>query len=566
MKFIFVLISIFIFQWSFSQDDSIIDYGQKLVDENRLNDAIIYYKNHLNNPESPEQNIKLLIGLADVYKLKLDYNSTNDYLIKAHEEIELTGNIELRFLYHVKMIEFYRKRGLYLEAIKHQEKAEDIRKNNTINDSYLSSYYGRRASIFSQHFGMQDSILKYANKSLELAKKVNHKSNIFYATLEIASVCALRKDYKTALTYFKELIKYSNENNLIQHQADVYINYTNTLIKDNQLDNTLTESLKALEFIKNNDLLYNEIVITTNVYETYKKLGNYEKAYDYLLQVVILLEKHNLKKHNEFLFELEEKYKLAEKENQIKINTLEITNQNKALASNKIQLYVSIGLFLVAIAITLIIANFLKKEKSTNKRLQSLSEENEFLLSEANHRINNNLQLVVILITDQLKMTSKQNSFELKNVLTKVEAISTLHKHLYKNKDKRKVDAHNYLSDVTDSFLNLFEENNIKTKFHIDAVEISSDLAMYLGLLLTELCINSIKHAFKDQEVKELIFEMTYRENILFFDYADNGSALIQQEIKPKLVDKLCRQLRVQCQIDTEKGFSFSFKKEIRND
>lgn len=566
MKYRIIYLFLLLSQISFSQNDSIIHYGQNLIYENKFDTAISYYDALLKDPQSPEQKIKVLIALSDIYKLKLDFKRTNEYLTKAYDEIENSGNKQLKFLYHVKMIEFYRKRGLFTEAMEHQEKAGLLSKNNNIDDYDLSSYYNRRASLFSQHLGELDSVLKYANKSLELAIKVDHKENIFYSKLEIASVYERRNDNKRALVYFEELIDYAEENKLIQHQADAYINYTNALIKDNQLEKALHVSLKALDFSKRHDLLYNEIIIAINVYETYKKLGNPEKAYDYLLYRIILTEKYNKLEHDKFLFELEEKYKLAEKENQIKINNLEIENTIKALASNKTDLYVSIGLLLTVIGLMLLIGYFLKKEKKSNKELQKLSQENEFLLSEANHRINNNLQLVVILISDQLKNTAGQERFELKNILTKVEAISTLHKHLYKNKDKKKVDAANYLNDVKVSFFEVFKENDIQTDFKIATVEISSDYAMYFGLLLTELCINSIKHAFEKEENKKIIFRLEYANNTLYFNYSDTGSRLKNQEIKPKLIDKICRQLKIEYYIETENGFSFSFEKEIIND
>src|SRR5690606_12189546 len=160
----------------------------------------------------------------------------------------------------------------------------------------------------------------------------------------------------------------------------------------------------------------------------------------------------------------------------------------------------------------------------SNRKLQLLSQENEFLLSEANHRINNNLQLVVILISDQLKKSSPDNAFQLKSILTKVDAISTLHKHLYKNRDKSKVDVANYLNDVKVSFFEVFKENDIQTDFKIDSVDISSDHAMYFGLLLSELCINSIKHAFDNEDSKTINFRLTHKENRMYFNYSDTGS------------------------------------------
>ena len=87
---------------------------------------------------------------------------------------------------------------------------------------------------------------------------------------------------------------------------------------------------------------------------------------------------------------------------------------------------------------------------------------------------------------------------------------------------------------------------------------------MYLGLLLTELYINSIKHAFKNQVNKEIQFELKVQNDEMHFIYLDNGNQNLESSIKPKLVDKLCRQLKLKYDINVSKGFSFSFKQHIK--
>ncbi|WP_047547014.1 sensor histidine kinase [Psychroserpens sp. Hel_I_66] len=567
MKCFWISFVFIFFQVSFAQNDSLFIDGQQLIYENKFDEAIDFYKNRLAETENREQTFESYMGLAEVYKLNLDYNQANDFYLKAFEIVKETDNPQLKFLYHVKMAEFYRKRTLFKEASTELDKASLILKYNTISDASLVKFYSRKAALFTEYFHKQDSTLLYAERALKLAKKINDKDNIFYSTLEISGVYEDQKEYGKAISYLQELIVYALENKLIQQRADAYVNYTRLLIKDNQLNKALTESLKALDFAKKNELLYNEILFTDNTRNIYEKLGNTNKAYEYLKIRLQLTDQYYQLEHNKFLFELEEKYKLEDKENQIKINTLEIDNQNKALATNKTKLYVSIVFLVFAIAIAILIAHFLKKEKNSNKQLQDLSQENEFLLSEANHRINNNLQLVVILISDQLKKTKGQEGFQLKNILTKVEAISTLHKHLYKNEDKKKVDIHDYLNDVKATFFEVFKENDIQNKFHIASAETPTDYAMYLGLLLTELYINSIKHAFGSQDHKEIDFELKYDENnFLYFNYSDNGTQAKGKKIQPKLIDKICRQLKIEYDIDTTNGFNFSFEKKLNND
>jgi len=554
------------FQLSFSQKDEIVDFGQNLINQNKLDQAITYYAKRIVEPSNEEQKIHLLLGLAEVYKLKLDYDTASDYYIKAFESIKNIKNKQLAFLYHVRMAEFFRKRTMLVESAAQLDKAALILKGNKVEDLYLAKYYNRKAALFTEFYHIQDSTLFYANKSLDLSKKIKDKDNVFYSLLEIAGVYERKKEYKTAIRYLEEIIDFAKNNNMEQQEADAYISYIMALARSNQLEKALKTALHAADFSKNKNLLYNEIIFNENIQNLYFRLNNTEKAYEYLKYRLELTTKYDEIQKEELLLNVEAQYKLAEKENQITINKLEIINQKKELASNRINLYIVLSLFVFAISIALLIAYFLKKTRNNNKKLQSLSQENQFLLSEANHRINNNLQLVVILISNQLKKTSEEEGMQLKNILTKVEAISTLHKHLYKNEDKKKVDIGSYLNDVKVSFFDVFQENDIQTNFKVPFIEMPTDLAMYLGLLLTELLINSIKYAFNKQDNKAIHFELKYTNGVLFFDYADNGNDNQNKTIKPKLIDKICRQLEIGYKISTENGFSFSIEKKINND
>ena len=279
MKYFFFFF--FLFQLSFSQNSDVIDIGQNLIYENKLDEATIHFNKSLKNTINEEDHINVFLGLAEVYKLKLNYNKSNEYYNEAYALIKKTKNIQLEFLYHVKMAEFYRKRTLFSEAVNQLSLAQKILKKNKIDELILSKYYNRKAALFTEYFQIQDSTLFYAKKSLEISEKINDKDNVFYSTLEISAVFEDRKEYDKAINYLEGLIKYSNKNNLIQQKVDAYINYSRVLIKNNQLKKALTESLKALEFAKKNNILFGEILFLDNIREVYNKLNNPKKAHEY---------------------------------------------------------------------------------------------------------------------------------------------------------------------------------------------------------------------------------------------------------------------------------------------
>lgn len=205
-----------------------------------------------------------------------------------------------------------------------------------------------------------------------------------------------------------------------------------------------------------------------------------------------------------------------------------------------------------------------KKIKIINKQLHDYSRENAFLLSEANHRINNNLQLIIVLISDEIKKNKDFNeNSSIKKILSKVESIATLHRHLYKSADKRKIDIEDYLREIERNFQDIFKASGVNARFQIASFKINTDNAMYLGLLLTELCINTLKHAFSEQTEKNIDFVLFETKGVFIFKYSDNGLKSAGKEFLPKLAVRICNQLKADYQIAMKNGFSLEFTKEL---
>ncbi len=558
----YILFFLVIFQWSVAQNDSIFNIGKKLINENKLEEAITYFNKNLKTTKNQEQKTYILLGLADAYKLKLNYNLSNNYYLKAYSIIKTLNNKQLYFLYHVKMAEFYRKRTLFKEAVKELNSADKLLNFNKISDRDVAQFYSRKAALFSEYFRIPDSTLFYANKALKFSKKAKYKDGVFSATLEISGVLEELKEYKKAIRYIEYLIDYSNENRLVQQKVDAQINYTRLLIKDNQLEKALSECFIALEFAKKNNIFFGQMIFTDNIRNIYKELGNIEKAYEFSIIRTELTEKYYKYEHDKFLFELEEKYKLSEKDKQIKINNLEIKNKNKELITTRAKFLLISGLFVLAILGTLLIAFFLNKTKQNNKKLLFLSKQNEFLVSETNHRVNNNLQLISLLIENRIrKNKSESEKTEFTRLLSKVEAIAALHRHLYVTNNVSTINLQEYLMDIKNNFEELTLEESINLTATIEEVKIDSDTALYLGLLITELYINSIKYAFNSQQEKNISFSVIKKNNVLVFTYVDNGENSKNKIIKPVLAEQLCLQLEVEPTINTDNGFHFSFTK-----
>ena len=254
------------------------------------------------------------------------------------------------------------------------------------------------------------------------------------------------------------------------------------------------------------------------------------------------------------------------KKNEILQKDKEILQKNRDIdtVKNRQLLLLSIILLFVLGLITLLY--YSNKIKIINKQLDNYAKQNALLLSEANHRINNNLQLIIILLSEELEKfsTSENENIAIRKILAKVESISTLHRHLYQYKVQKTVSIDNYLYSITQNFTDIFEQKEIDINLDLKKVNISIDLAMYLGLMITELFINSVKYAFVEEQNRQIKLKVFEKNNQLVLDYADNGYNAIDKNIEPKLILKICKQIKADFKIETRLGFAIYISKEIQ--
>ncbi len=163
----------------------------------------------------------------------------------------------------------------------------------------------------------------------------------------------------------------------------------------------------------------------------------------------------------------------------------------------------------------------------SNRRIGKQHEQQKILLKEIHHRVKNNLQIISSLMSLQSRNLENE---EVRDVLSesrrRVEAIALIHQKLYQDDKGNKVDFKSYLEEFIQSHRTLNSE--IAFTLNSDDITLHLDVAVPLGLIISEIFTNAIKHAFDNVQNPALYVTLSYDRSEIELWIRDNGIGLPQ--------------------------------------
>ena len=151
------------------------------------------------------------------------------------------------------------------------------------------------------------------------------------------------------------------------------------------------------------------------------------------------------------------------------------------------------------------------------KLKDELVQEKQVLLRELQHRVANSLQIIAsVLMQSARRVQSEETRTHLYSAHNRVMSIATLQKQLAEQATGE-VALRSYITDLCNSIgaSMIADPSRIKITPTISETQTSSDVSVSLGLIVTELIINALKHAFPDK----------LKSGSILVNYTSDGSA-----------------------------------------
>jgi len=167
--------------------------------------------------------------------------------------------------------------------------------------------------------------------------------------------------------------------------------------------------------------------------------------------------------------------------------------------------------------------------KRIEERLAAVRQEKAVLLSEIQHRVKNNLQVLSSLLNLQANHGSDEAiRAALEVSLARVQAIALAHEQLSQSPDLSRIDFCGYARALSEQLIRARQDGRPNITCSVRACDrrLPLDVCIMCGLVVNELVTNALKHAFQGRARGEISISLIRHHDLLELRVSDDGVGL----------------------------------------
>ena len=206
--------------------------------------------------------------------------------------------------------------------------------------------------------------------------------------------------------------------------------------------------------------------------------------------------------------------------------------------------------------------------RQKQKELIESNATKNILIKEVHHRVKNNLQVLNSFLNLERRAYKNNPNNILDNMQARLSSLALLHEKTYNTDDFINVNLQDYMTDQDSTLHTLFGAKDINFVSDVNPdIHLSMDVITPLLLIVDELTMNAIKHAFPDPDMpnKTISKKIDYiDDHICELILKDNGvglespESLINHNLGWEIINNLTRQINGELEIlDCEVGTGF---------
>jgi PAS domain S-box-containing protein len=216
---------------------------------------------------------------------------------------------------------------------------------------------------------------------------------------------------------------------------------------------------------------------------------------------------------------------------------------------------------------TLLEAEIIQRTLAEENVRKSLNER-ELLLREIHHRVKNNLQIILSLISLQSRNIQDQKLLDtMGEFQNRIMAMAHIHERMYRAEDISRIDLSEIVTFLGSSLFKFYKVNPkvIRLNVEFKDIQISINSAIPISLIINELISNSIKHGFPKGTLGEITIAGRREADTIVLSIKDTGIGIpkdldwkrSKQSLGLRLVVSLVEQLNGTIELDRSAGTAF---------
>jgi two-component sensor histidine kinase len=195
----------------------------------------------------------------------------------------------------------------------------------------------------------------------------------------------------------------------------------------------------------------------------------------------------------------------------------------------------------------------------------------ETMLREIDHRVKNNLQVLSSIIS--LRSRPEADPAEaLRGIRESFSAIALVHQLLDREGAHYSLKVGRFLGALFSRFGSTYPDRTFDFLWKGPDIEVDSDVGIDLGVMINEIVVNSVKHAFVDGVGARIFLEASAeaktRRLSLFVGDEGPGPALVPGPASGrgqgrKIIEALAKHLGAEMKVDLSRGFVYSLELDL---
>lgn len=202
-----------------------------------------------------------------------------------------------------------------------------------------------------------------------------------------------------------------------------------------------------------------------------------------------------------------------------------------------------------------------EKKREYRIALEKIITQKELLISEVNHRVKNNMAVIISLINSQKQKAKDTHNSELfEEIKNKVYSMSMIQDQLNSNSNIESIDLGTFLESLVANLNSSYGlEKRIEINLEMEKVGIKISIAIPCGLIANEILTNSFKYAFGDQnKFPSLKITLKQTGEFVQLSFHDNGPGFDLKAVNTgmgmELIKDLSEQIDAKMSINIDNG------------